>query len=348
MAITMALEITMRCPLKCVHCYADSGPWGAHADLSVARWTTVLRQATTAGVTGVQFIGGEPLTHPGLSSLVQMASDLGLAIELFSSLVPARDSTWALLRRHDVRVATSVYAASAAGHDAVTTVQGSFDRTMAGIRRALVEGLAVRVGVIRVNEHMNVDAVKAMLSGLGVTDIRFDETRGVGRGAAIAGDFAGCGACGVGQFAVAGDGTVWPCVMRGGGALGRITDPGFAFKKVVGGVMIASELRPDGVCVPGIEEHPGPPDIDVDVACVPNIAPAPEPPGDFANTTCVPNIVSEPEPPDSMGGAAYAPGAGPCVPHVASPRPDEPLKVGDARRAHRVAAAGGVDPVRPD
>jgi MoaA/NifB/PqqE/SkfB family radical SAM enzyme len=54
------LEITGKCQLECVHCYADSGPDGDHGTMSTADWLHVLNQARELGIRAVQFIGGEP------------------------------------------------------------------------------------------------------------------------------------------------------------------------------------------------------------------------------------------------------------------------------------------------
>ncbi|MBO0880190.1 MAG: radical SAM protein [Mycobacterium sp.] len=58
------LEITGRCQLACVHCYADSGPAGTHGSMRRADWLRVMDQAARMGVRMVQFIGGEPTLHP--------------------------------------------------------------------------------------------------------------------------------------------------------------------------------------------------------------------------------------------------------------------------------------------
>jgi uncharacterized radical SAM superfamily Fe-S cluster-containing enzyme len=39
------LEVTGRCQLMCVHCYAASGPDGDQGDMTVADWCAVIEQA---------------------------------------------------------------------------------------------------------------------------------------------------------------------------------------------------------------------------------------------------------------------------------------------------------------
>src|SRR5438045_3225579 len=68
------LELTGRCNLHCVHCYADSSPTSNHGTMTTHDWEVVLDQAQELGVRKVQFIGGEPTLHPGFRELVIRAS----------------------------------------------------------------------------------------------------------------------------------------------------------------------------------------------------------------------------------------------------------------------------------
>ncbi|MGH3779149.1 MAG: radical SAM protein [Pseudonocardiaceae bacterium] len=54
------LEITGKCQLECVHCYADSGPQGTHGTMTTEDWVVVIGQAAALGTRMIQFIGGEP------------------------------------------------------------------------------------------------------------------------------------------------------------------------------------------------------------------------------------------------------------------------------------------------
>ncbi|MGH8919937.1 MAG: radical SAM protein, partial [Actinomycetes bacterium] len=72
-------ELTSRCQLSCQHCYAESGPAGAHGLMRPVDWARVLNQATELGVRMVQFIGGEPTLYPDLAHLVDHALRRGLA-----------------------------------------------------------------------------------------------------------------------------------------------------------------------------------------------------------------------------------------------------------------------------
>lgn len=211
----VALEITGRCQLSCRHCYADSGPQGTHGEMSADDWRLVIDQAAALRLSLVQFIGGEPTLHPKLGELVQHALDRSLGVEVYSNLVNVPARLWPVLAQPGVRLAASYYAPTATGHEAVTGRRGSHDRTLRSIREARRRGLAVRVGVIQVDEDQDVVGAVAAMRAVGVGRVRVDRMREVGR--AGHGGRPGvdqlCGRCADGRLAVAPDGRVWPCVF---------------------------------------------------------------------------------------------------------------------------------------
>jgi len=211
----VALEITGRCQLGCGHCYADSGPQGTHGTMTGADWRRVIDQSAELGLPLVQFIGGEPTLHPELGELVQHALGRGLEVEVYTNLVNVPAGLWPVLAQPGVRLATSYYAPTAAGHDAVTRRRGSHERTLRGIREARRRGIPVRVGVIEVEAGQDVAGAAAEMRAAGVEDVKVDGMRGVGRGArdGQAAVDQLCGRCADGRLAIAPDGRVWPCVF---------------------------------------------------------------------------------------------------------------------------------------
>src|ERR1700733_14611803 len=111
------LEITGKCQLSCEHCYADSGPTGTHGSMTLDQWKTVIDEARILGVTMVQFIGGEPTTHPGLFSLIRHSLAKGIEVEVFSNLVRISTELWEVFSRPGVRLATSYYSDSPSEHE---------------------------------------------------------------------------------------------------------------------------------------------------------------------------------------------------------------------------------------
>lgn len=208
-------ELTGKCQLSCTHCYADSGPQGSHGTMDVDSWRRVLDDGASMGLKMVQFIGGEPTLHPHLPELVQHALGAGVSVEVFSNLVHVSPKVWSVLEQPGVRIATSFYTDQAAAHEKITKRRGSYLRTKTNIVEVLRRSIPLRVGLVDLSDGQRVDQAREELLELGVTDIRTDRLRHVGRGRqGVQADLGQlCGQCARGKVAVSSDGAVWPCVF---------------------------------------------------------------------------------------------------------------------------------------
>ena len=177
-----------------------------------------LTEGATAGVQRVQFIGGEPTSHPALPRLITHALQIGLRVEVFSNLFSIRERIWQALAQPGVSLATSYYSSGAQLHEQITHRAGSHGRTRANIVEAVRRGIPLRVGLIRLSEDQDIDAAVEELVSIGVhrSAIGVDDQRGVGRGrgsAACTTEDELCGKCAGGVLAIMPDGTVQPCVF---------------------------------------------------------------------------------------------------------------------------------------
>ncbi|GGP80077.1 radical SAM protein [Streptomyces melanogenes] len=227
----LELEITQRCQLTCgSHCYAEAGPTGGHGTMTVDDWRRVMSEAAALGVTDVQLIGGEPTLHPGFAELVEHALSLGLRVEVYSNLYKVRLAHWALFSRAGVSLATSYYADTDDGHDAVTDRDGSHAATRANLIEARRRGIPVRVGIVDVLDGQRTVQAREDLASLGITNVHIDRVRRVGNaaGGTLPSASALCGNCAHRTAAVMPDGSVTPCVLGRFLPAGRVQDEGLA------------------------------------------------------------------------------------------------------------------------
>lgn len=222
------LELTHKCNIECTHCYTASSPRVEHGAMGLIDWLRVLDQARDMGINFVQFIGGEPTMHPDLSALIDAASERGMIVEVYTNLVSVSEQLWTCFAEHQVRLATSVYGSEAEEHDSVTTRRGSFSRTVSNLERAQSLGLAVRTGVVAVSERQNLPETVNFLGRAGVTSVRTDRMRIVGRPAETTDMVASvdelCGACTRSVAAIDPDGNVHPCIMARSFTAGNVRD----------------------------------------------------------------------------------------------------------------------------
>lgn len=221
------LELTHQCNLRCVHCYSDSSPDSTGRDLLAADdYRRAMEDARALGCRQVQFIGGEPTLNRGLPDLIATARALGFElVEVYTNLVALPERLLQTLVHHGVSVATSFYSACADEHDRITTVPGSFRRTVTNLQRVLRAGLSPRVGLVSIGDAPpDPDAAERFLRELGVTRIHRDHVRGIGRGGAACSMGELCGGCAGNVLAIGPDGIVAPCVMARSWQVGSILE----------------------------------------------------------------------------------------------------------------------------
>lgn len=136
-------NVTRRCNLKCVHCYAHANAAAAPDELSHAEGLALLDDLKAFGVPVVLFSGGEPLMRPDLFDLVAhtVASGMRAVISTNGTLI----SREVALRLKDLGL--SYVGISLDGieptHDRFRGKKGAFAAALAGVRRCQEVGLKV-------------------------------------------------------------------------------------------------------------------------------------------------------------------------------------------------------------
>lgn len=83
--LTMELELSRICNLRCIYCYAESGTALAH-EITFAEIMDVLDQGQALGVRKVIVLGGgEPMAYPRIMEVLRAIHQRGLEIELFTN-----------------------------------------------------------------------------------------------------------------------------------------------------------------------------------------------------------------------------------------------------------------------
>jgi radical SAM protein with 4Fe4S-binding SPASM domain len=154
------VAVTYRCNLKCVFCYAGcnctTNPAGDEREMSAGEIRTVLDKILRQGrVPSVSFTGGEPTLRPELPSLVRHAKGLGMRVNLITNGTRmtarlARGLAGAGLDSAQV----SLEGVTAETHERITSVRGSFDRTVAAVAHLREAGVRVHTNTTLCRENL--------------------------------------------------------------------------------------------------------------------------------------------------------------------------------------------------
>src|SRR6266699_681100 len=132
-------DMTYACPLRCVHCYSESGrrparQVGAEAMHAIADAIISLRPNAVA------LAGGEPLVNKNVFDVAERLRQAGMLVVLYTSAWSFRPWMVARAQNSFSRVAVSVDAATAELHDRIRGRSGSYQRAMDAL--SLLDGAA--------------------------------------------------------------------------------------------------------------------------------------------------------------------------------------------------------------
>lgn len=183
-------ELTTACALACRHCRATARPEPAPGELSTAQAIKVLDEITGFGSPPPHVImtGGDPLRRADLDELVDAANARGLGVSLAPAVTPllTRERLQELFD-HDVQaISLSLDGASAASHDGVRQVPGTFEATLQALADANSVGIPVQINTLVTDETVDdLEAIYDLLTGYRVMQWSLFFLISVGRGAQL-------------------------------------------------------------------------------------------------------------------------------------------------------------------
>ena len=154
---TGSIELTHRCNLKCMHCYLGdqySISKDSDRELGTKPWIEIIDQIVDAQCLDLLITGGEPMLRKDFPEIYAHAKRKGMIVTVFSNatlVTPEILDVFNDLPPFFVEV--SIYGATAATHDRITQVKGSYAKCMKGVEVLLK--LGVRVGLKTVLMSLN-------------------------------------------------------------------------------------------------------------------------------------------------------------------------------------------------
>ncbi|MEW6660041.1 MAG: 12,18-didecarboxysiroheme deacetylase [Thermodesulfobacteriota bacterium] len=179
-------NLTKRCNLKCLHCYAQATATAAPDELSHGEGLDLLRDLKDFGVPVVLFSGGEPLMRPDLYDLVEKTVAWGMrAVISTNGTLIDRDTAWRLKDLGLSYVGISLDGTEEI-HDKFRGQPGSFAAAMKGVANCQEMGLKVglRFTVSRLN-CLEVPAIFDLVEEYNIPRICFYHLVYAGRGSKL-------------------------------------------------------------------------------------------------------------------------------------------------------------------
>jgi radical SAM protein with 4Fe4S-binding SPASM domain len=145
----ITMELSRRCNLRCIYCYAESGP-DVRTGFSDEEARLVIKEAVGCGAALISFVsGGEPLLNPSVledgRSCIDYANSLGCYCLLYTNctLIDRKAAHWLIQR--DVTVVGKLNSLKEEVQDELAGVKGSAARIRRGIEHLLDAGFTKEV-----------------------------------------------------------------------------------------------------------------------------------------------------------------------------------------------------------
>ncbi|MDD1677725.1 MAG: radical SAM protein [Methanomicrobiales archaeon] len=148
-------NITGQCNLACSHCYLGAGDksWD---ELSTSECCALIDDLSAAHVPLLIISGGEPLVRGDLWEILAHAQEKGIKTALSSNgTLIDRDIAGRLREAGVEYVGISLDGATAATHDRIRGIPGSFEQSLEGLRSCVSAEIpcGIRMTVTRENQH---------------------------------------------------------------------------------------------------------------------------------------------------------------------------------------------------
>lgn len=138
----ITFETTHTCNERCIHCYMDRNI----SALSFQEIKRILEKIALEGCLFVSFTGGEFLTRKDSVEIIECASGMNFVIDILSNGTLINQDIAKTFVKHSVRrVQISLYGATKKTHDSITSLPGSFEKTLKGIEYLKKEGIKVEI-----------------------------------------------------------------------------------------------------------------------------------------------------------------------------------------------------------
>lgn len=152
-SIDITLEITRSCPLSCLICSSEAGAPDEN-ELSLEKWIKTIDEAIELGTTAFSFSGGEPFHSSYFKDLCKHIYNQGIPFSVYTSgnlkdnntLSSLKEEDFSYLQKHGItKLIFNLEGASKDIHDYMTQVKGSFNNTIASIKKATYLNISTEI-----------------------------------------------------------------------------------------------------------------------------------------------------------------------------------------------------------
>ncbi len=174
---------TVKCNLKCVHCYPSSGAVKAE-ELTTEESKACITEFSSVGIKVIFMSGGEPLLKKDLLELIKHGTNEGITMFLCTNATLLSEKNVHLLKEAGLqRVFVGFEGVNSETVDRFSGVKGTLERKIEGIKRSIAAGLPVSIDFVGTKyNYAELEDVIALARKLGVSGFSLKRFVPTGRG----------------------------------------------------------------------------------------------------------------------------------------------------------------------
>jgi len=177
--LSLDIELTHRCNLRCVYCYGEFGEKCRH-ELSQDEIIRVIDEAISLGLRTLTLTGGEPLLDKRYFNIAEYAVEHGVSVLLFTNGTLLTEQVSARLMELRVSPCVKLDSLTETVQDSLADCPGTLKKIHQGIRNLIDVGFTTEYPVLSVNSVVcrnNIDEIPYMWQWARNQDIKPSLTR---------------------------------------------------------------------------------------------------------------------------------------------------------------------------
>lgn len=152
--INAHIDITLKCNLRCKHCYHPFEQYENRTELSFADIKKFIDDIYEMGVFFVTLSGGEIFVRRDLKNIIEYITSKGMVVNLLTNAMLIDDGDIAMIKNNNVqKIGISLYSIDEDVHDKITGVQGSCEKTKNAIQKLKDIGIAININCVLMEEN---------------------------------------------------------------------------------------------------------------------------------------------------------------------------------------------------
>lgn len=163
-----SIELTGKCNLNCVHCYAQGER--KKKELQLREIKRILDQLVENGCLFLQLTGGECLLRKDFKEIYLYIRQAGIIPTISTNATLFSDGLIkSVVEYPPYYIIVSLYGAKDSTHDQITRTKGSFKKTLANVAKLRERGVAIRFSTVVFKENFSeVQKMRKLAKGINV------------------------------------------------------------------------------------------------------------------------------------------------------------------------------------